>query len=229
MKLPRRRPGYAEIVATVALFLALGGTAYAVTQIDPDSVYTNAIQDQAVTVPKLHNNAVNSAKVLDGSIAGRDIADESVTSSDLATDSVQASEIADNSIDGGEIVDNTLGAADLAPDSVGSSELASNAVTGAKIADNSISLADLVGANVNGAISFSLAANTCGTLNFGVGGAQVGEVVLMSYTGAVAVPPGVVFAPGRVTAAGNVSQRACNVTGSSVSVSSIGVHIITFG
>src|SRR5436190_5809793 len=101
MKLPRRRPRYADIVATLALLFALGGTAYAVTQIDPDSVYTDAIQDRAVTAAKLHPNSV----------------------------------------------------------------------TGAKVASNSLSLADLVGANVNGSISFTLGANTCGTLNLGVGGA----------------------------------------------------------
>jgi hypothetical protein len=229
MKLPRRRPRYADVAATLALVMAMGGTAYAVTQIDPDSVYTGAIQDKAVTQPKLHNNSVNSAKVVDGSIGSVDIADNSITSADLGTDSVQAIQIADNSIDGGEIIDNSLGAADLAAGSVGNSELASNAVTGDKVASNSISLADLVGADVKGAISFSLGANTCGTLNFGVSGAAVGEVVLMSYTGSVAVPPAVVFGVARVTAAGSISQRACNVSSTAVSVSSIGVRIITFG
>jgi hypothetical protein len=199
MKLPRRRPRYADIVATLALFFALGGTAYAVTQIDPDSVYTDAIQDKAVTVAKLHNNSVDSTKVVNGSITSLDI------------------------------TDNSLGAADLATSSVDNSELATNAVTGAKVADNSIGLADLVGANVNGSISFSLGANTCATLNFGVGGAQVGDVVLMSYTGTVAMPPGVVFAPFRVVSAGSITTRACNVTASSMSVSSIGVHFVTFG
>ena len=189
MKLPRRRPRYADIVATLALAFALGGTAYAVTQIDPDSVYTDAIQDQAVTAAKLHTNSVNSARVVDGSITSLDIADESV------------------------------GAAELGPD----------AVTGANVAKNSISLDDLVGASVKGAISFNLGANACGTLSFGVSGAHVGEVVAMGYTGSVAMPDGVVFAPGRVTAAGVVSQRACNLSSSPVSVSSIGVHIITFG
>ena len=97
------------------------------------------------------------------------------------------------------------------------------------MAANSIGLADLVGANVSGAISFSLGANTCATLNFGVGGAAVGEAVVMSYTGAVALPPGVVFSPFRVVSAGNVTTRACNVTASSVSVSSLGVRFVTFG
>jgi hypothetical protein len=87
----------------------------------------------------------------------------------------------------------------------------------------------MIGADVSGAISFSLGANTCGTLNFGVGAAAVGEAVIMSYTGDVALPPGVVFGPFRVVSAGNITARACNVTSSSVSVSSIGVRFVTFG
>ena len=51
----------------------------------------------------------------------------------------------------------------------------------------------------------------------------------MTYTGSVAMPVGVVFAPFRVVAAGNIAVRACNVTASSVSVDGIGVRFVTFG
>ena len=112
---------------------------------------------------------------------------------------------------------------------MGSSELAADAVTSAKVANNSLSLADLVGADVRGSISFSISPNSCQTLNFAVGGAKVGEVVLMSYTGSVAVPPTVIFGLARVTAAGSVAQGVCNMSSSSVSVSSLGVRAITFG
>jgi hypothetical protein len=199
MKLPRRRPRYADVAATLALVIALGGTAYAVTQIDPDSVYTDAIQDKAVTAAKLHNNAVNSARVLNGSIASVDIADESITSDDLAADSVT------------------------------NSELGADAVTGAKVLANSLSLSDLLGADAQGQISFSLGANACGTVTYGVAGAKVGEVVLMSYTGNVALPDAVVFGLARVTSANHISQRACNVSGTPVNVSNIGVRFVTFG
>ena len=51
----------------------------------------------------------------------------------------------------------------------------------------------------------------------------------MSYTGNVALPPGVMFGPFRVVSAGSIATTACNVTGSAVSVSSIGVRFVTFG
>jgi len=229
MKL-RFRPRYADVAATIALLFAMSGTAYAVaSQLPPDTVDTQAIQNGAVTALKLHGNSVNSAKVVDNTLTGADVQDGSIGNADLGVDSVQAPQIADNSIDGGEIVDNSLTGTDIAPNAIGNSELAAGSVDGTKVADNSIGLADLVGANINGAISFTLGANACGTLNMGVSGASVGEVVLLSYTGTVALPPGVMFGPFRVVSAGVVTTRACNVTATAMTVTDIGVHIVTFG
>ena len=225
----RFRPRYADVAATLALVFALSGTAYAVAALPPNSVDTQSIQDQAVTAPKIKAGSVNTSRitnetvqsidVLDGSLTGDDIADESLGTVDLGTDSVDATEIADNSIDGGEIVDG----------SIGNAELGSSSVTGDKVADNSIDLADMVGANAGGSISFNLGANSCGTLSFSVSGSLVGQSAIMTYTGTVAVPPAVVFSPLRVVSDGHITVRACNVSSSSVSVSGLGVRVVTFG
>lgn len=53
---------YANVMATVAVFLALGGGAYAATQLPKNSVGTKQIK----------NNAVNSAKVKDGTLLAKD-------------------------------------------------------------------------------------------------------------------------------------------------------------
>jgi hypothetical protein len=153
----------------------------------------------------------------------------SVATRSIQNDAVTNPKVAANTIQSNRIKNGTVTSADVADGSIGNAELAPNSVTGAKVAANSIGLADLVGADVNGSISFSLGANSCGTLNFGVGGAAVGEGVIMSYTGTVALPPGVMFGPFRVVSAGNITTRACNVTSNSVSVSSLGVRFVTFG
>jgi hypothetical protein len=64
----RGRIGSAHVIALAALFVALGGSAFAAATIG-----TSDIKDGAVTKHKLHDNAVNSGKVVKNSLAGRDI------------------------------------------------------------------------------------------------------------------------------------------------------------
>jgi hypothetical protein len=59
----RAKLNYANVMATVAVFLALGGGAYAATQLKKNSVGT----------AQLKNNSVTGAKVKDGSLSGADV------------------------------------------------------------------------------------------------------------------------------------------------------------
>ncbi|HEY2716330.1 MAG TPA: hypothetical protein VGI73_08935 [Solirubrobacterales bacterium] len=56
----RPKPTYANVIATVALFVALGGGAYAATRLPKNSVGPKQLQDEAVTPPKLSRAAVKS-------------------------------------------------------------------------------------------------------------------------------------------------------------------------
>lgn len=67
-----RRPTYADVVATLALFIALGGVSYAAVQIPKSSVGAKQLKKNAVTAKKIRKNAVNSRKVKDGSLLARD-------------------------------------------------------------------------------------------------------------------------------------------------------------
>jgi hypothetical protein len=53
MGLLRRHLTYANVAASLALFLALGGAAYAATQLPKNSVGTNQIRKEAVTASKI--------------------------------------------------------------------------------------------------------------------------------------------------------------------------------
>lgn len=66
-RLLSRRPSPAMVVALIALFVALGGSAYALT-VPKNSVGTAQLKDSAVTGAKLHNSAVTSSKVMNGSL-----------------------------------------------------------------------------------------------------------------------------------------------------------------
>jgi hypothetical protein len=54
---------YANVMATMAVFIALGGGAYAATQIPNNSVGTKQLKNSAVTTPKIKNGAVTGAKI----------------------------------------------------------------------------------------------------------------------------------------------------------------------
>ena len=80
MRLTRRpRLTYANIVSTMALFLALGGGAYAAATLPKNSVGTTQLRKAAVTRAKIRNNAVDRSKVADRSITGADVKESTLT------------------------------------------------------------------------------------------------------------------------------------------------------
>ena len=59
---------YANVVATLALFVALGGTSYAVLRVGSDDVVNNSLRSSDV-----RNNTLRSRDVRDGTLRGRDL------------------------------------------------------------------------------------------------------------------------------------------------------------
>ena len=64
----------ATIISLVALFVALGGTSYAVSQLPKNSVGQGQLRSGSVSTLKLANGSVTSGKVKDGSLTMRDFA-----------------------------------------------------------------------------------------------------------------------------------------------------------
>jgi len=68
-----RRPSPALVISVLALFVALGGSAYAATKIGTKDIKKNAItaakiKKNAVTTAKIKNNGVTGAKIDEGSL-----------------------------------------------------------------------------------------------------------------------------------------------------------------
>jgi hypothetical protein len=82
------RPSPAMIVAIVALFAALSGTAYAA--LGKNTVGSKQLKAKAVTSGKIANNAVTSAKVAKGSLTGEDININALGTVPSATSASQA-------------------------------------------------------------------------------------------------------------------------------------------
>lgn len=63
---------YANVTATLALIVALGGTSYAAINLPANSVGSRQIKPRAVAGSDLRANAVTSAKIRNGSLRARD-------------------------------------------------------------------------------------------------------------------------------------------------------------
>lgn len=68
----RARLTYANVMATVAVFIALGGSSYAAVTLTKNSVKSKHIAKGAVKRSDIGKGAVNSAKVADFSLLAKD-------------------------------------------------------------------------------------------------------------------------------------------------------------
>jgi hypothetical protein len=73
MKTVHKRPSYASVMSTIAVFLVLGGgVAGAAFELGKNSVGSKQLKRNAVTAAKIKNNAVTAEKVQDGSLLSSD-------------------------------------------------------------------------------------------------------------------------------------------------------------
>jgi hypothetical protein len=74
MKSLQSRLTYANVVATLALFVAVGGaSAFAASQLGKNSVGTKQLKSNSVTTAKIKKNAVTGGKVKKQTLTGSDI------------------------------------------------------------------------------------------------------------------------------------------------------------
>jgi hypothetical protein len=66
----RDRLTYANVIATLALFVALGGGAYAAVQLPPKSVGTKQLKNKAVKAVKIGKHAVTGPKIAPNAVTG---------------------------------------------------------------------------------------------------------------------------------------------------------------
>jgi hypothetical protein len=128
------RPSPALVIACVALFAALSGSAVAAKF----AVRSAQIVDGTVRTADLRDNAVKSGKVADASLTADDLGTDSVGTEEIAKDAVKSDEIAENAVASPEVAPDSLTAGDLAANSVGSSEVADQSLTQADLGINSV-------------------------------------------------------------------------------------------
>lgn len=120
MKQIQKRLSYANVVSTIALFLALGGaTAYAVNQLPPKSigakqlrpgaVTADKIRKHAVTAPKIKEGAIKSGKIAGGAVKEAKLANASVSNLKLASGAVSTEKIGPDAVTGAQLNESTVG------------------------------------------------------------------------------------------------------------------------
>jgi hypothetical protein len=75
----------AHVIAIVALFVALGGTAFAAVTLPRDSVGAPQIRKDAVRSPEIERDAVRSPEIKKDAIRASEIRDESIGFGDVST------------------------------------------------------------------------------------------------------------------------------------------------
>jgi hypothetical protein len=132
MRIPRPRLSYANVIATIALFVALGGAAVA-AGLPKNSVGTNQLKRGAVSAAKLKRGAVTSGK----------IGPKSVTAGKLGANAVLPGNLGDGIITTNKLSDSAVIASKIKNSVITTNKLNNGAVTTGKLADGSVTLGKL--------------------------------------------------------------------------------------
>jgi hypothetical protein len=99
-----RRLTYANVVATLALFLAIGGgAAFAATNLATNSVGPKAIKANAVGPAKIKAGAVTGEKLANGAVTSTKLAAGAVGSAQIGNGAVGATQIAAGAVGGSKL------------------------------------------------------------------------------------------------------------------------------
>jgi hypothetical protein len=129
MRILRRRPSPAFVLALIALFVALGGPAQAKRLIDGKLLRKGSVTGRAIKNGSLGRgdlskaavrsltgtpvNSVRSGQIADGQVLAPDLGAGAVSATALATGSVTASKLAPDSIGGGSVANGSLQTLDI--------------------------------------------------------------------------------------------------------------------
>lgn len=122
----RRRPSAALVVATVALFLSLGGTSYAAVK--AGSIGNRQLATDAVSATKIRANAVGTSELANGSVRNEDLRSRSVSGSKIALDAITTQLVLDGSIGSQDLAAGSIGTREVADGSLGTQDLTTDVV-----------------------------------------------------------------------------------------------------
>ncbi len=114
MKRPKSKLSYANVAASLALFLSVAGGTTAVALSGQNSVRSDDIKNDEVRSPDISTSSVKSAEVKANTLKAADLALDSVAGSEVAPDAIGSSEIAPGAVGADAVLDGSLGPAEQA-------------------------------------------------------------------------------------------------------------------
>lgn len=129
----KRHLTVANVLSCIALFVALGGAAYAAVKIPNNAIKARNIANQAVTNPKIKREAVTSGKIRNGGVNSVDLGAGQVTNEKLATGAVTGKKIAKKAVSPRTLASSAVGTDALANEAVTIGKIGKEAVDASKI------------------------------------------------------------------------------------------------
>jgi hypothetical protein len=133
-RFPRPKLSYANVIATLALFIALGGAAVA-AGLPKNSVGPNQIKKGAVSAAKLKKSAVTAGKLAPQSVVAGKLGANAVLPGNLGNGVISTSKIAGGAVVASSIKNGVITTNKLGNESVTAAKLGKGSVTLAKLAD----------------------------------------------------------------------------------------------
>jgi hypothetical protein len=87
------RLSFANVVALLALFVALGGSSYAALRVGSDEIANNSVRSK-----DLHNNDVRGRDIRKGTVRGTDIRDNDLRGKDVRDDTISGADVKESGL-----------------------------------------------------------------------------------------------------------------------------------
>lgn len=148
MRIPRPQMNYANVIATIALFVALGGAAVA-AGLPKGSVGARQLKKGAVTTKALHNKAVTAGKIGPKAVTAGKLGPAAVLPGNLGNGIITTAKLGNGAVIASKIKNSVVTTNKLNNSAVTTGKLDNGAVTTGKLDDGAVTSAKLDNGAVN--------------------------------------------------------------------------------
>ena len=132
----KRHLSVANVLSCIALFIALGGSAFAAVKLKANQVKAVNIAKQAVTNAKIKTHAVTSGKIKNNGVVTADLGNGAVTGVKLANGAVTSAKFGKEAVTGKALAKNSVTNAKIGSEAVTTGKIGNEAITSAKISSS---------------------------------------------------------------------------------------------